>query len=100
MKKGEMRFYTNFALNSVKERFQIDKDLGLFCEPDYDLFFRLLKLIYSSPKYNLIKIVGYGIIPKIQQYSFDKRYIRPSIDFCEWKAQKIYIARTDRWVRC
>jgi hypothetical protein len=100
MKRGEMRFYVNFALNPVKESFCIYKDFGLFCEPDYDLFFRLLELICYSPKYNLIKIVGYGMIPKIQQYSFDKRYIRPSIDFCEWKSQTIYTGRTDSWTRC
>jgi radical SAM protein with 4Fe4S-binding SPASM domain len=100
MKKEDMRQQVKFALNPVKNTYCVDKDFGLFCDPDYNLYCELLNIFSNSPKYNLLKIVGLGLIPKIQQFLLDKRCIRPTIDFCELKSQKVYIASENTWTNC
>jgi len=100
LKKGELRFNMTYALNPVKEKFQINNKTGLFCEPDYTTYFSLLKVYNRSPKYNLIKILGYGLILKTQQFLFDKKYILPTLDFCERESQRIFLSGSMGWTNC
>lgn len=100
MKKGEIRFNYNIAINPVDENFQLKRNHGLFCYPDYDLFYELLKFACSSPKYFLLNIVGYGLILKIRHFLFDKNLILPSLGFCEKESQIIYDANKEVWTDC
>ena len=99
MCRGATRFIVpNLFVNPVAEH-DIFKEWDITAYPDYNVYQLLLNLQASAAKYKSMRIYGNDLIIRLQNYIFNRKYLKPALACYDAGLQMVFDARRSRIIR-